>query len=325
VRFEDGTIEFDVRLTRRRSFVYVHFRADPDGEREEFYLRPHKSDLPDAVQYAPVWQNRSAWQLYHGPGGTASVALDTTGWTHVRVVVRGRQAALFVGDMARPALLVPQLAREPRAGYLALGAFTPPDAPGDGPSVRFANVAVGPGSAAFDVAAAPQRHVPLSEASRASATIVRRWSVSRGFSVKDDMLSDLPAASLTGEFQVVEAEDDGLLPLERHVRVPEGSRVATVVARVRVRAARDGIRVFDLGFSDIATVFLNGRPVFRGDASYSFDRPRRDGLIGYDQARLYLPLVAGENDVAIVISDSFGGWGVMGRFADGEGLMLDEK
>jgi hypothetical protein len=38
---------------------------------------------------------------------------------------------------------------------------------------------------------------------------------------------------------------------------------------------------FDLGFSDVATVFVNGLQVFRGDASYSFDRPRREG-IGFD-------------------------------------------
>lgn len=76
IRFEDGTIDFDVQVTRRRSFVYGYFRNASEGEREEFYLRPHKSSLPDAVQYAPVWQDRSAWQLHHGPGGTAAIAFE---------------------------------------------------------------------------------------------------------------------------------------------------------------------------------------------------------------------------------------------------------
>lgn len=56
VRMENGTIDFDVQVTKRRSFVYVYFRAVTDDDREEFYLRPHKSELPDALQYAPVWQ-----------------------------------------------------------------------------------------------------------------------------------------------------------------------------------------------------------------------------------------------------------------------------
>jgi hypothetical protein len=104
------------------------------------------------------------------------------------------------------------------------------------------------------------------------------------------------------------------------VKAP-GEGPAAAVARLRVRAAQAGVYALDLGFSDIATVFLNGRPIFRGDASYSFDRPRREGLIGFDQARLYLPLVAGENDLAILLTDTFGGWGLMGRFVNASGLI----
>jgi hypothetical protein len=99
--------------------------------------------------------------------------------------------------------------------------------------------------------------------------------------------------------------------------------VAAAVARIRVRAARAGTYAFDLGFSDVAIVFVNGRPLFQGNQSYSFDRPRREGLIGFDQARLYLPLAAGDNDVAVVVSDSFGGWGLMGRLVSLEGLSID--
>jgi hypothetical protein len=94
------------------------------------------------------------------------------------------------------------------------------------------------------------------------------------------------------------------------------------VARTTVRATRAGVYALDLGFSDIATVFLNGTPVFTGDASDSFDRPRREGLIGLDQARLHLALKEGENELAIVVSDSFGGWGLMARFVGAAGLTL---
>ncbi|HSC29720.1 MAG TPA: hypothetical protein VLD67_20755 [Vicinamibacterales bacterium] len=325
VRFENGTIDFDVQVTRRRSFVYVHFRVAADGEREEFYVRPHKSGLPDAVQYAPVWQGRSAWQLHHGPGGTAAIPFEPGSWMHVRVVVQGRHAALFVEDMMKPALIVPNLAREPRAGYIGFGGFLPTDVPGRGPIARFANVVVRPDAAPFDFAAAlagGSSRVPPQEP---AGTIVRAWALSKSFVPKDSQMPALPPAELTREFQRLETGPDGLLELHRHVPVPEGSVVTAAVARVHVRAARAGLYALDLGFSDIATVFLNGQPLFRSDASYSFDRPRREGLIGYDQARLYLPLAAGDNDLSIVISDSFGGWGIMGRFVGGEGLQIEAK
>ena len=319
VRFTDGTIDLDVQLTDRRSFVYVFFRIAGDGEREEFYLRPHKSNLPDAVQYAPVWQGRSTWQLRHGPGGTAAAGFPAGEWTHVRVAVRGRQAAIFIGDMNAPALLVPRLARDPQAGHIALGGFLPANVPGSGPIARFANVRIRP-EAAFDFDAALAK-APAPAASPAGTTIVRAWSVSPAFVPKPGAPAALP--EIAGPYRQVEAAPDGLVELERHVPLPAGSRTTAAVARVKVTATAAGVYTFDLGFSDIATVFVNGTPVFTGDASYSFDRPRREGLIGYDQARLYLPLRAGDNDLAIVVSDSFGGWGLMGRFVGAAGLTLD--
>ena len=324
VKMMDGTIDFDVQLTRRRSFVYLNFRVAGEGEHEEFYLRPHKSQLPDAVQYAPVWQGASAWQLHHGPGGTAAVGFEAGSWTHIRVVMQGQRAALFINDMATPALLVPKLAREPQAGHIALGGFLPANTPGDGPIARFANVEIRP-DVTFDLAAAVAKMSAGTAAPTSAAgsfTVIRSWSVSRSFVPKDEDVPALPAANVTGEFQRLDTEEDGLLELHRHVKLPQPeSRGAAAVARVNLRAAQAGTYGLDLGFSDIATVFVNGTPIFRGDDSYSYDR-RRDGLIAFDQARIYLPLRAGDNDLAIVLSDSFGGWGLMGRLVGAPGLSV---
>ena len=318
VQLENGTIDFDVQLSRRRSFVYLYFRAADEGEREEIYLRPHKSGLPDALQYAPAWQDRSQWQLHHGPGGTAAVGFEPGAWTHVRLVMQGRQAAVFVNDMTTPAMLVPNMARDPRPGYIAVGGFVPPGSPGEGPAARFADVTIRPDVVAFDVkadlakAAAAVPPAPIEG-------IIRSWQVSRSFVAKEGGAPTIPAPDVLGDMRQLETEPTGLLELHRHVKVPAKGD-ATAVARLRVRATQAGVYALDLGFSDIATVFVNGRPIFRGDASYSFDRPRREGLIGFDQARLYLPLAAGDNDLAILLTDTFGGWGLMGRFVNASGL-----
>jgi hypothetical protein len=319
VRFQDGTIDFDVQVTRRRSFVYVYFRQVSDGEREEFYLRPHKSSLPDAVQYAPVWQGSSTWQLHHGPSGTAAVEFQPGAWTHVRIAVQGSRAALFVNDMSTPVLFVPQLSREPRAGSIALGAFLPANVPGQGPIARFSNVVIREGTVPSELEAVASK---ASKPDVPAAGVVRAWSVSQSFIPDEADVPALPNAQRLGEFSRVEAEPSGLVQLDRYVRVPSDRKVSDALARVRVRAAQAGVYTFDLGFSDIAVVFLNGRPVFRGDGTCSFDRPRREGLIGFDNARLYLPLTAGENDLAVLVSDTFGGWGLMGRFTNVNGLTI---
>jgi len=332
VRLQDGTVDFDVQLTRRRSFVYLMFRMADDREYEEIYLRPHKSSLPDAIQYAPVYQGASAWQLYHGPGATAAVAFEPSAWTHVRLVLQREKAAVFVGDLAKPTLVIPRLARTAAPGYLALRGFAPPGS-GAGPVARFANVSVQPGSSAFDFSAgkredAPDQAAPSSPASGLRHPgSVRAWSVSRAFAVPNDVAEPaLPAPDALGEFQRLEAEPSGLVELHRYVKLPSAeSRQAAAVARVSVRAAAAGLRRFDLGWSDVATVFLNGRPLFRADAHYSYDNPRQEGLVHYGQATVFLPLEKGDNDLAVLVSDDFGGWGLMGRFADTTGLEVTAR
>lgn len=314
VQLENGRIDFLVQVTTRRSFVYCAFRMVSDEESEEIYLRPHKSGLPDAVQYAAVYQGRSGWQLYHGPGKTASPVFTPGKWTQVRILLKGGLGALFIEDMTRPVLAM-RFARAPRAGYLALRGFLPPDVADTRAIARFANLVIDDAVPTFDIAAA------LTPEPVAVPGIVRAWSVSALLPVAADAaVPALPDAAALGRFTPIQAQPTGLVELHEHVRIPPRTRAVAAVARVRVRAARAGTYAFDLGFSDIATVFLNGRPVMRSDASYSYDGPRREGLVGLDQARVYLPLVAGDNDLAVLVSDVFGGWAIMGRFVTPDGL-----
>jgi hypothetical protein len=309
VALQDGTVDFDVQLSRRRSFVYLTFRMKDEREYDEMYLRPHKSELPDAVQYAPVYQGQSAWQLYHGPGGVNAIPFSAGRWTPVRVVLQGRRAALFVDDMAKPALVVPRTGHEPAAGFIGLRAFLPADTPGTDVVARFSKVRVQPGVVNVDLAA-------LAPAVPEEKGRITSWAVSAALPAATP--ATLPAL---GTLRAVEALPSGLVEMHRHVKLPEAKGPLTAAARVTVAAAAAGARAFDLGYSDRATVFLNGQPVFSGDQSYSF-AGRREGLIGYDQARLYLPLKAGDNELVVLLVDSFGGMGLMGRFADLSGLTV---
>jgi hypothetical protein len=316
VRLQDGTIDLDVQLTPRRSFVYVGFRMQDDDNNEEFYIRPHKTLLPDAIQYAPVFNGQSAWQLYHGPGATAAPSVATGKWTHLRIVIAGRRAAIFLGDTLSPVLLVPRLAREPRPGYLALYALLPQGTPGSGAIATFANVAVRPGVIAYDFPA-------LGAEAPLRSGVIREWLVGSARNVKEIAPTRIAPEWLAGATGAT-VEPNGMVELNRWLSMPPEDTSATdvgTVARVRVNADRAGLRRLDLGFSDAVTVFLNGQPLFHGDQSYLFQQ-RRDGLISFGQASVYLPLRAGSNDLAVFVTDHFGGWGLMARFADPQGLTV---
>jgi hypothetical protein len=71
-------------------------------------------------------------------------------------------------------------------------------------------------------------------------------------------------------------------------------------------------RVLTLGFSDRAVVYLNGRPLYRGDDTYRSRDYRFLGSIGWYDA-VYLPLEAGENELVVAVSEDLGGWGLQAR------------
>jgi len=69
---------------------------------------------------------------------------------------------------------------------------------------------------------------------------------------------------------------------------------------------------FSLGYSDDVTVFLNGKPWFSGISGYKSRDPSFVGAVGlYDT--VYLPLQKGLNEIFLIVTESFGGWGFMGR------------
>ena len=304
--FRDGTIEFDLAVSGHRSFVYLRFRLDSLGDGEELYFRPHKSSLPDAVQYTPSWNGDSNWQLYHGAWGTAAVTLRRDAWIHVRVVVEDRRMALFLDRADAPALLVP-LGRDPASGAISFATFTPAasTAPPGEPVAAVANVVVRRGVVSYRFP--PETPPPMPDG------LVSRWQLSPPWAADSGPVERLGDTLVSGAatWRSYAVEPTGVLVIGRHLRRPAAD--AAAAARLVVRAERAGLQRLDLGFSDYVTVFLGRRPIFAGDAHYSFDRPRQEGLIGLSQATLWLPLARGDNELFFAVSDGFGGWGLTAR------------
>jgi len=110
VEFENGVIEVDVLFDERRSYSGFRFRGQSAEEYEEFYVRPHRSPIySDALQYTPVYNGVSCWQLSNGAGYTASAVFPKNEWVHLRLEVSGSQARVFVGESDVPSLVIPHL------------------------------------------------------------------------------------------------------------------------------------------------------------------------------------------------------------------------
>ncbi len=287
----DGTIELELAVGPERSFPGVVWRLADDENYESFFVRPHQVGNPDAIQYTPVFNDVSAWQLYHGEGYWAPIDFPTGEWFRIRVVFAGSRAEIFVADEL--ALRVRELKLPAGPGRIGIAT--------GGTTIHVASFAYAPEAS---LGPAPP---PLPEPD----DIVPAWDVSDSF--PEDELDLSTSRSWTR----LDAERSGLANLAR----AHGIRGAcnTVLARAVIRSDRARTSRLDFGFSDRAVVFLNRRPLYRGDDGYRSRDYRFLGSIGWWDT-IYLPLEEGENELVIAVAEDFGGWGVQARFPDATGL-----
>jgi hypothetical protein len=308
VELRDGVIEVELLVPAERSFhgLQWHVRGDDAEDAETFFVRPHQVGNPDAIQYTPVSNGISSWQLYHGPGFWAPIAFPIGAWFTLRVVFAGDRAEAFVGDLESPALTIGRLRHGAASGGIGLLV--------SGPGLHVARFAWSDQALPF-TGPRPPEEPPTPGA-------IERWDVSDPFPEAEVAgASELPARLVAARlWSVLDAESSGLADLARLNGLRDGRN--TVLARATVDSPTAAVRSLTFGFSDRASVFLNGRRLFRGDDSYRSRDYRFLGSIGYWYA-VDLPLRAGPNELVFAVSEDFGGWGVMARFADVEPAHLE--
>ena len=299
--FADGVVEMDMAVERERAFHGLVWRARDDDNCESFFIRPHQVGNPDAVQYTPVFNGVSAWQLYTGRGFWARVAFPIERWFRLRVVFAGGRAEVYMRDMTTPVMGIGELMRPAEPGRVGILV--------GGPGLYVSRFAYSPTLPRLQTR--PRRRPAVDG-------VIPTWWISESFpedTLRPDRLTNAQLANRT--WTRMESDPTGLVNLAR-VNGTDGGR-NTVFARTTIRASREHVRPVTLGFSDRAVVYLNGRPLFRGDDTYQSRDYRFLGTIGWYDT-IHLPLVRGDNELVVAVSESFGGWGLQGRFEDLKGI-----
>jgi len=311
LELRDGVIDLDVATPAKRGFFGIQFRADSLSG-EFVYLRQHKSDLPDAMQYTPVLNTGLNWQLYSGPGFTGAVNIPRDTWFHLRLAVAGAQARLYVQDTTRPALEMPDLKSGLQRGQLALA-----DLIG---ATCFADVVF------RSTPEAPWRPQPPPM----PPGTLTHWNLSPVYDAlaRDPERPLTPAARKAMAWEAVEAEPPGIVAIYRyrmapHPRVSFQSDWSTrlepqpgtklIYARTTITSDREVVRKLALGYSDEVSVFLNGRILYRGRSAQAFRDPGFLGIVSAEDDAVYLPLRKGANELVLTLSELGGGWGFVAR------------
>jgi hypothetical protein len=322
VKFLNGIIEFDICLTEQASFSGFFFRQTSPGNYEEFYFRAHQSGNPDAYQYTPVFNGDPAWQLYHDQfdavndgyihwkpkgvlnGYNSVIEYPFDRWAHVKLLVKDGMSELYFDNKL---IGSNKLLQEQKAGAVGISSNVA--------AMRFANFSY---TTTDNVEIKSQQNVPLN----IPANSIMNWQVSNPF--KEEVLANknILDASFVNKlsWKKLATEHGGFANLARLYPVTDSN---TVIAKVTVNSDKDQLKKMDLGFSDRVKLFCNGQALYTGNNFFRTRDYRYLGTIGYFQS-IYLPLKKGENVIMLAVSETFGGWGVMAKWENMEGIQLKE-
>jgi hypothetical protein len=304
--FTNGAIEFDVFLTRERGFPGVRFRIKDNGNSESFYLRSHLSGKPDANQAIPVFNGVTPWQLYFGAPYSFAYDYNYSDWTHVRIVVNGQRAQIYLDHSEVPQLSW-KLVHPPSVGSIAIGGSFAP--------MYYAN---------FKLTLSDTAMVDFQPIIRKSIpNLIQEWQLSDMF--EESELNDLDNLNkLINDRQWNESVgiDEGIAAnISRKVRLYNGQPGNTVFAKITIHSDKKQTRIFEFGYSDRVVAILNGKPIYKGNNKWQSRDYRYLGTIGIFDA-IYLDLEEGDNELLFAVSEDFGGWLITGRFDDNSDITI---
>ena len=295
--FSDGVISFKVAYPEHRAFIGAGWRSQDRTEFEEMYFRSHLNNTPDTVQYTPVNNGRSAWQIYADGNALAPAVQNYDDWNEVKIVVQGDRADIYFNSDV-PVLHVPDLKNDLAPGGLYLRSTNREDA-----TTHFADLEIRPLGANEGIEGSPKPPKPRPDG------LIQTWRVSSPIAEATVADQTVLPQNLGLTWQDMDVETNGIANLGRLYAPSESLNTVLVKTTLTVTDAQ--IAEMKFGFSDRVRLYLNGDLVFAGSDGFRSRSYRFLGLIGFYDA-VGLNLVPGENHIVAAVSESFGGWGWAG-------------
>jgi hypothetical protein len=319
--FRDGVIEFDL-APAGTAFAGVAFRMLSAASYEIIYFRPDSGRWA-AIQYQPVFEGETTWQLYHGDGYEGVVPRGLTGPLHVKILVTGSRADVYVGGDSTPALRVRELKRPAAAG--GIGFWVAGGGQNDEAKGALSGLTITSSSAIRLATLPPETHPPEQ---------LVRWRVSPRMPSPDSINAPLtPPATVTDarRWSIVAAEQSGLVNLTRAIGNAAGPQRMNVFggagwgmafARATITSSRAQTRRLFVSYSDGIGIYLNGTRVFAGRNDADSRGPDYLGIVGPEVEFVDLPLRAGQNELLLAITDKAFGWGFRARLDSRDGISV---
>lgn len=293
--------EFDM-LIDGYTFAGIKFRQKNNENFETYFLRANETGTPQASQYTPVFNGNSGWQLYSGFNYARTVHIREGDWMHVKIAVFDDWMEVFIDDMDNLAMHVFDLKFKPELGGIGLWTDSP---------AYFANFKVKEiESYNFFYDRQPK---PKPE----KGTVID-WEISKPFSsnseIKNTFINKL-------EWENISCEYNGLVNISRVATLSYNQDA--VIAKFQVYSEKKQQKELQFGYSDNAQIFVDGIPIYKGNRTFRSRDAAYYGTMGYFET-ITLNLKEGMNDILIKVSENYGGWGIMAKFNNLDGIIINK-
>ncbi|WP_018998023.1 hypothetical protein [Hirschia maritima] len=309
-----GTIEVDIIRSSPRHFAGVLFHANESVEpynlpfNESVYVRMHKANSPDAMQYTPHFNGESNWQML--ANAQTANAWPQNEWFTLRVEFTETQAraSIITGKETKP-LNIPTLKNNKfQSGHIGIWALFK----GHYSNFRYST----------------QTNLSLETTTTPlPKTQIQKWKISQSITA-DNHFNFNGEDGVKPDWSIVQSNlDDGLLYVSRYAPKArggdfEGNSDDKVLIKIPVKAEKTITKQLNFDFSDQVTIHLNGEPLFKGNNSFRAKGPLFRGDFNAKAQSIFLPLTKGKNEIVFELEERANGWGLSAEFDNLEDIHL---
>jgi hypothetical protein len=285
VSFESFRLEVEIATPHPLAFVGLVFGAIDFSNYELVYVSSGSDSSLGEIQYDPIMNGSSTWQIYQGPKYQAPAPFFPGEWTKLVLVVHSNTVAIYVGDTEIPQLVIPNLQSGRSNGKIGVWGYLP---------CYLRNFSV------------EQIHPPIVSSSTTdfkqltSETFITEWEISQPY-FKDEQ--SVPEDN----WSYAAVEENGTLNLNRLYSSLKGKAVQV---QCNFTLPEEKETLLSWGFSDQLRLWVNEIEIYQGE--WKWDPPNSDGRIRSDFASASIRWKVGLNTIrAEVTSDeAIFGWGL---------------
>ena len=286
IPYECYRIEAEVAVPGPDGFIGLVFGARDKQNYELVYISPGNDTSMGEIQYDPIMNGSSTWQIYNGPVYQAPAPFPAGKWTKLALVVQPHGVTIRVGDEGTPQLVISNLQHGRANGKIGFWGNLPG---------YIRNFAV----EQIETTAIARRELDLPRL--ASDSFITEWLVSEPYKPGQ-------ADTYQGSWKKATVEENGCLNFNRLYSA--AGQGAAVQAKCSFSFAEGTESRLSLGFSDGIRLWINDEEVYQGETKWN--PPSSDGRIRADHATVPVQWKAGENTIRAEVTNLEGmfGWGL---------------